>query len=214
MQKYDLDNSKGYPIAEMVPDDLGDYYLVTEVDAALAEKDDKFIAMRTHWFGIRKALNEKITALTEVLEDKRRLTKDLDVILNGEGAAKQASLCDIVAQLRKTRIVQPLIGELVSLRKEFSESEQQIAALQSDTRRLYAKTVEQAERIDELQTELEGYAWEISPAMAEAKMDQLFAENQKYREALEKIESMATIETIEIQKIAQDALKQEEVKAT
>ena len=68
------------------------------------------------------------------------------------------------------------------------------------------------DKIAALRAELEGHAWEISPAMAEAKMDQLFAENQKYREALEKIESMATIETIEIQKIAQDALKQEEVK--
>jgi hypothetical protein len=39
----------------------------------------------------------------EVLEDHRRLVRELDVILNGEGAAKQASLCDIVAQLKKQR---------------------------------------------------------------------------------------------------------------
>lgn len=36
----------------------------------------------------------------EVLADHRRLVRELDVLLNGEeGAAKQASLCDIVAQL-------------------------------------------------------------------------------------------------------------------
>lgn len=37
----------------------------------------------------------------EVLADHRRLVRELDVLLNGEhGAAKQASLCDIVGQLR------------------------------------------------------------------------------------------------------------------
>lgn len=36
----------------------------------------------------------------EVLTDHRRLVRELDVLLNGEeGAAKQASLCDIVAQV-------------------------------------------------------------------------------------------------------------------
>lgn len=38
----------------------------------------------------------------EVLADHRRLVRELDVLLNGEeGAAKQASLCDIVAQVRR-----------------------------------------------------------------------------------------------------------------
>lgn len=44
----------------------------------------------------------------EVLADHRRLVRELDVLLNGEdGAAKQASLCDIVAQVataQKNRI--------------------------------------------------------------------------------------------------------------
>lgn len=35
----------------------------------------------------------------EVLADHRRLVRELDVLLNGSGAAKQASLCDIVGQL-------------------------------------------------------------------------------------------------------------------
>ena len=38
----------------------------------------------------------------EVLADHRRLVRELDVLLNGEhGAAKQASLCDIVSQLKR-----------------------------------------------------------------------------------------------------------------
>lgn len=40
----------------------------------------------------------------EVLADHRRLVRELDVALNGiEGAAKQASLCDIVSQVKDKR---------------------------------------------------------------------------------------------------------------
>ena len=37
----------------------------------------------------------------EVLAGHRRLVRALDVLLNGEGAAKQASLADLVAQVRR-----------------------------------------------------------------------------------------------------------------
>jgi hypothetical protein len=40
----------------------------------------------------------------EVLADKRRLTRELDEALNGpQGAAKQASLCDLIPQARDMR---------------------------------------------------------------------------------------------------------------
>lgn len=43
-------------------------------------------------------------ALDDVLADHKRLVRELDVLLNGEaGAADQASLCDIVAQVRMAR---------------------------------------------------------------------------------------------------------------
>lgn len=39
--------------------------------------------------------------LLEVMEDHDRLVRELDVLLNGvDGDAKQASLCDLVAQLK------------------------------------------------------------------------------------------------------------------
>lgn len=41
----------------------------------------------------------------EVVNDYQRLTRELDVALNGDGAAKQASLCDIVAQVQKDNFV-------------------------------------------------------------------------------------------------------------
>lgn len=40
----------------------------------------------------------------EVLADHRRLVRELDVLLNGAGAARQASLCDIVHQVHHERI--------------------------------------------------------------------------------------------------------------
>ena len=51
----------------------------------------------------RNAASE-IETLYEILADKRRLTRELDVALNGErGAAQQASLCDIVSQVKDGR---------------------------------------------------------------------------------------------------------------
>lgn len=39
----------------------------------------------------------------EALADHRRLVRELDVLLHGDGAARQASLCDIVAQVASQR---------------------------------------------------------------------------------------------------------------
>lgn len=51
-----------------------------------------------------QALDTLINDYQEVLADKRRLTRELDVLLNGGNAAQQASLCDIVAQVRREGI--------------------------------------------------------------------------------------------------------------
>ena len=48
----------------------------------------------------RDAAVETITYLTEVLDDKRRLTREIDIILNGDNAAPQASLCDLIPQIK------------------------------------------------------------------------------------------------------------------
>uniref|UniRef100_A0A6H2A2M1 Uncharacterized protein n=1 Tax=viral metagenome TaxID=1070528 RepID=A0A6H2A2M1_9ZZZZ len=54
---------------------------------------------------------------------------------------------------------------------------------------LVAERVEFRKKIAALEAELETHVWEISPAMAQAKIDQLTAENTKYREALKEITS-------------------------
>jgi len=42
----------------------------------------------------------------EAQDDHNRLVRELDVLMNGDGAAKQASLCDIVAQFPKWKLEQ------------------------------------------------------------------------------------------------------------
>jgi hypothetical protein len=48
----------------------------------------------------RETVESILTDYEEVLADHRRLVRELDVLMHGEeGAAKQASLCDLVAML-------------------------------------------------------------------------------------------------------------------
>lgn len=59
-------------------------------------------------------LRAEIRTLRDVIEDSDRLVREADVILNGENAARQASLCDIVAQLAQRRaqtVEVPVISE-------------------------------------------------------------------------------------------------------
>jgi len=59
----------------------------------------------------------------EALADHHRLVRELDVALNGEtGAAKQASLCDIVAQVKRERIIRSATQPLDFDCAEFSGS--------------------------------------------------------------------------------------------
>lgn len=59
----------------------------------------------------RDGLTKANAEIEEERKDKRRLVRELDVIWNGDGAAKQASLCDVVGQIA---------NELPLLRAELS----------------------------------------------------------------------------------------------
>lgn len=61
----------------------------------------------------------------DVIDDYRRLTKDLDIALNGDCAAKQASLCDIVAQVRSLGTITEII--LRSAEQARKEAEEKLA---------------------------------------------------------------------------------------
>src|SRR5204863_7749362 len=63
------------------------------------------------WEGYRAALAKQgagdgltVDDYETAFADHQRMVRELDVLLNGDAAAKQASLCDIVAQVRKEGI--------------------------------------------------------------------------------------------------------------
>lgn len=74
----------------------------------------------------------------EALKDVDRLVRELDVIWNGEaGAAKQASLCDIVGQLRKE--VPKLRDDLKRCRDDMDYFCKRVEAGTIHSRTTYAK---------------------------------------------------------------------------
>lgn len=53
-----------------------------------------------------KQQTERALILVAISEDQNRLVRELDVLINGaSGAAQQASLCDLVSQIRKQGLV-------------------------------------------------------------------------------------------------------------
>jgi len=51
-----------------------------------------------------RSLSTTIKDLQEVIDDYRRLTRELDIAMHGEeGAAKQASLCDLIEPAKRLR---------------------------------------------------------------------------------------------------------------
>lgn len=69
----------------------------------------------------------------KVLADKRRLTREIDAALNGKNAAKQASLCDILAQIKREGIKS---GQSQALRVALDEFKQIKAATNNKNRQL------------------------------------------------------------------------------
>ena len=63
---------------------------------------DAYLAIQAH---IAQPVEERLTIADyeKVLADHLRLVRELDVALNGDGAAKQASLCDIISQVKDKR---------------------------------------------------------------------------------------------------------------
>jgi len=69
-----------------------------------------------------RALIDEIEGHQEAYEDHKRLVREIDVIINGDGAAQQASLCDVVGCIRA------VVAENARLNSELTlMSEQSIA---------------------------------------------------------------------------------------
>ena len=76
-------------------------------------------------------LEAEIESLKEVLDDTRRLTRELDVAMSGEeNAAKQASLCDLIPQAKRTRL------EVESLKAEIAADDRNVNALMDQVHEL------------------------------------------------------------------------------
>jgi len=111
-------------------------------------------------------LQRQLNDWKEINEDKKRLVRELDIIINTEeGAAKQASLCDIVAQLAK---------ELPSLQSRLSSTE-------AERDRLKNAFDVQAKLLEELQAERDA----IRQAFAE--------EAEERRKAVEEVKRLNEI---------------------
>lgn len=87
-----------------------DYDAVAMATCADGKTSKQFIASI-----IESVLTDYHDDLQEVIEDGKRLVRELDVIWNGDGAAKQASLCDMVGQIQ---------AELPKLRANYKVKEE------------------------------------------------------------------------------------------
>ncbi len=72
--------------------------LLRQAAVALARKDEP-VTDEASAIAIEQ-LQGEVRAYEEVSQSQRQLVRELDVLLNGDNAAKQASLADIVSQLR------------------------------------------------------------------------------------------------------------------
>ena len=62
----------------------------------------------------------------KILADKRRLTRELDIALHGAGAAKQASLCDLIDPAKKAGRVVRAAKAIIAILNEFDGNYQLI----------------------------------------------------------------------------------------
>jgi hypothetical protein len=108
-------------------EDGDQYWVMLGIDGDPGDAMNQNCNRPTHWMELKtpstprqahqtaQAAQPTVADYEEVLADHRRLVRELDVALNGEdGAAKQASLCDIVSQVKDERLklvaAQPTVG--------------------------------------------------------------------------------------------------------
>lgn len=89
-------------------------------NAALKEENERLKAEKNSigakLVGSRLAVGQlkaRVADYEEALADKRSLTRELDILLNGDSAAKQASLCDIISQLSQHKT--PILARVAEL---------------------------------------------------------------------------------------------------
>lgn len=149
----------------------------------------------------QKTNPEKLTTedYEAVLADHRRLVRELDVIINGEDAAKQAKLCDMVSQIRdewpkkqepvwvkaSERLPEHFIAKFVRI-----EGVMSIAAWHKDHERFIDDAgdfhpADQVEWLDESGTPAAGSE---KPTLTQSRADFIREVNERDMEGMEVIE--------------------------
>ena len=114
---YDRERAE-LPLGDFTDDELANALFmygdtkpsIAEVIAGTAKMPSVYLSAgkeRIRWLS-RKLIEaeQQHAAMLTAQADHQRLVRELDVLLNGEaGAAKQASLCDLVAQVAKDGVV-------------------------------------------------------------------------------------------------------------
>lgn len=126
-------------------------------------------------------LREQMRDLTEVLEDKRRLTRELDVAISGpDGAAKQASLCDLIAPAKALREqVQGLLDDYHELGLDYDVRVREVAGLRAQERALLCELAGADARVNALQGELAEAREQLAKWRRSFK-GHVYVKNEKY----------------------------------
>lgn len=138
--------------------------------------------------GSHDDLYATIAGLEEVLEDKLRLVRELDVAMHGEeGAAKQASLCDLIGPAKEMR------GRIAELEAELSEA---LAYRKERERELGGVIADQDRKVAELEAEVAetdrmAVAMEERALYAEAEVARLVEEVETHMNGALRIASRA-----------------------
>lgn len=78
---------------------------LTDLYKTASEEQDRLLLIEKQLEQDKAKLMELIKDYALISIDNKRLVREIDVLLNGDdGAAKQASLCDIVAQLNSQKL--------------------------------------------------------------------------------------------------------------
>lgn len=104
MAKYQCDNCDHIDDEENLPD-AKDLHMRLTPGGVYTDKECPECEEHALCFPVESEFPTAKASYEEVLADHRRLVRELDVLINGDGSAPQASLCDIVSQVRKQGLV-------------------------------------------------------------------------------------------------------------
>jgi uncharacterized small protein (DUF1192 family) len=141
MQLYDIDESKGYPDPVIVPDDLGDYYLATEVDeqiAALTATIKAQAEYNTLELARIAQLQEKVEALQAELKMERARNKVCGMVVR-ENEAQHYRINEL-EHINQWQQKQCLCGADV-LQAEANKNMQEICRLRGQVAKLRSKII-------------------------------------------------------------------------